>query len=91
MRRPPDSDIPPNNHTSHHTTTNSKLKIVAINVNGLNNTSKRNKIFNFLKTKKVDITLLLEIHLLESLKDNGKKSGPVFHFRLQNPRTKLQG
>ena len=62
MRCPPDSDIPPNNHASHHTTTNSKLKILTINVNGLNNASKRNKIFNLLKTKKVDITLLQEIH-----------------------------
>ena len=39
-----------------------KFKVLTVNVNGLNNHNKRIKIFNNLKTKKIDIKLLQETH-----------------------------
>lgn len=39
-----------------------KLRVLTVNVNGLNNFNKRNKIFNFLRTNKIDITLFQETH-----------------------------
>ena len=39
-----------------------KFKVLTANVNGLHNSEKRNKIFNFFKTKKIDLALLQEIH-----------------------------
>ena len=44
------------NNTSHKTIRNSKVKILTVNVNGLNNINKRTKTFNFFKTNKIDIT-----------------------------------
>lgn len=43
-------------------TNNIDLTIKTINVNGLNDSQKRNKIFNWLKSHKTDITLIQEIH-----------------------------
>ena len=45
-----------------HETNNTELTISTINVNGLNENHKRAKIFNWFKTKKIDITLLQETH-----------------------------
>ena len=39
-----------------------KFKVLMANVNGLHNSEKRNKIFNFFKTKKKDLALLQETH-----------------------------
>ena len=50
------------NNTSRKTTKNQKLKILTVNVNGFNNFNKRTKIFNFIKTNKIDITVLQETH-----------------------------
>ena len=50
------------NNTTHKTAKNHKLKILTVNENGLNNFNKRTKIFNFIKTNKIDITLLQETH-----------------------------
>lgn len=38
------------------------LKVLTANVNGLQTRENRNKIFNFIKTKKVDLALLQETH-----------------------------
>ena len=50
------------NNTTHKNAKNHKLKILTVNENGLNNFNKRTKIFNFIKTNKIDITLLQETH-----------------------------
>ena len=39
-----------------------KFKVLTVTANGLNNHNKRIKVFNNLKTKKIDITLLQETH-----------------------------
>ena len=61
MRQPTDRDKN-RNITTHNHFKSHKLKVLTINVHGLNNLRKRNKIFNFLKTKKIDITLMKETH-----------------------------
>ena len=50
--------------------THNFLKILTINVNGLNQPNKRSKIFNYLKTNKIDITLLQETHSTNETEKN---------------------
>ena len=50
------------NTTTHHFLKNYRIKTLTVNVNRLNNYSKRKKNFNFLKTNKIDITLFLETY-----------------------------
>ena len=47
MRQPTDTDTNPNNTNNGHQLKSHKFKIVAINVNGLNNLSKRNETLTF--------------------------------------------
>ena len=51
MKQTTDTD-----ETLRNTTKNHKIKILTVNVNGFNNSNKRTKIFNILKTNKIDIT-----------------------------------
>ena len=51
MKQATDTD-----ETLRNTTKNHKIKILTVNVNGFNNSNKRTKIFNILKTNKIDIT-----------------------------------
>ena len=66
-----------------------KFKVLIVNVKVLNNHNKRIKIFNSLKTKKNDITLLQETHSTKTTETkwqqewNGMSflnSGPTYHF-----------
>ena len=43
-------------------TNNTELTITTININDLNSSQKRNKIFNWLKSQKIVITLIQETH-----------------------------
>ena len=87
MKQPPYTQTTTNNITSLKT---NKLKTLTVNVNGLNNFSKRNKFSNSLKTNKIDTALLQETHSTKTQKNNGKKSGPECSFGIQDPHTKLQ-
>ena len=62
MRQPNDIDARPNNITTKSHSNTYKLNVLKVNVNGLNNLNKRDKIFNLLKAKKIDIALLQENH-----------------------------
>lgn len=62
MKQHTDTDVNSNNTTSHNQFKSHKFKILTINVNSVNNLSKVNKIFNFQKTNKIDITLVHETH-----------------------------
>ena len=58
MRHPVDTDTPSNNMDTHNSLKTFKFKTLTVNVNGLNNFSKRNKIFNSLTTNRIDVALL---------------------------------
>ena len=62
MKLSTDADTPPNNKSTQNPLKTSKLKTLTANVNGLNNITKRHKIFSFLKINKIDIGLLQETH-----------------------------
>ena len=47
---------PNNTNNKFHFNTH-KFKVLTVNVNGLSNLNKRDKIFNLLKTKKVDLAV----------------------------------
>ena len=49
-------------NTNTHNIHTQKFKVFTVNVNGRNNHNKRIRLFNSLKTKKIDIRLLQEIH-----------------------------
>ena len=57
MKQPTNTDKTLNNSTTNHSLKSYKIKILTVNVNGFSNFSKRTKIFNFLKTNKIDITI----------------------------------
>ena len=81
------TDIHPNlnNTTNHNQFKCHKLKILTINVNGLNNLSKRNKIFNFLKASKIDITLMQETHSIKNTKKQWQKEWDGMSFWNSGP------
>ena len=62
--------------TLHNITKNHKIKIFTVNVNGFNNSNERTKIFNFLKTNKIDITLLQETHSTNTPEKQWQKKWP---------------
>ena len=66
--------------TKHNTINNNKLKIFTINVNGLNQSNKRAKIFNYLKTNKIEITLPQETHSTKDTEKNWQKEWPGMSF-----------
>ena len=51
-------------------TNNTELTITTINVNDLNSSQKRNKIFNWLKSQKIVITLIQETHSIHSVQQH---------------------
>lgn len=57
MKQPDDMNTRPNNTTNKFHFNTHKLKVLTVNVNGLSNLNKRDKIFNLLKTKKVDLAV----------------------------------
>ena len=59
MRQTGNTDT--HNIVTNHITTQ-PFKVSTANVNGLNNLSKRTKIYNLLKTNKLDLALLQETH-----------------------------
>ena len=59
MKHQDDINTKPNK-TNHFKTHN--LKVLITNVNGLNNVRKREKNFNLLYTKNIDLALLQETH-----------------------------
>ena len=54
-----------------------KFKVLKVNVNSLSNHNKRIKIFNSLKTKTIDITLLQETHSTKTIERNCNRNGMV--------------
>ena len=54
---------------------NNNLKMVSLNVNGLNNTNKRNKIINKFKREKMQVVLLQETHLSNKEHEKLKRFG----------------
>ena len=87
------ADIDPNLHntTNHNQFKYHKLKILTINVNGLNNLSKRNKIFNFLKTNKIDITLMEETHSTRNAEKQWQKGWDGMSFWNSGPTHQTAG
>ena len=76
-----------NNKNTHSIHTH-KFKVLTVNVNGLNNHNKRSKIFNKIKSKKIDITLLQETHSTKTTETKRQQewnsmsfwnSGPTYH------------
>lgn len=55
------------------------LNIVSLNVSGLQNNNKRNRIFQYLKIKKYDVILLQETYSTPGDK-NGKRNGKALPF-----------
>ena len=51
------------------------LNVVSLNLRGLQNTNKRNKIFQYFKIKKYDVILLQETYSTREAKINGKGMG----------------
>ena len=50
-------------NTTQHTTDNyTILSLLSININGMSEEKKRNKLFDILKNKNIDITLIQETH-----------------------------
>ena len=49
-------------HNKTDNLTNTKLSIISLNINGLTEDKKRNKLFENLTNKKTDIILLQETH-----------------------------
>lgn len=68
-----------------------KLRILTANINGQNNFAKRKKIFNLLKTKKTDITLLQETHATKTTKIQWQKEWPVLSFSNSGPTHQSAG
>ena len=62
------------------------LQIVSLNVRGLQNKNKRNRIFQHFKTKKYDVILLQETHSTQQDENEWKKEweGPAFLSLLNN-------
>ena len=79
------------NNTSHKTIRNSKVKILTVNVNGLNNINKRTKTFNFFKTNKIDITLLQETHSTNITEKQRQKAWSGISFRNSGPTHETAG
>ena len=67
-----------------------QLKLVSLNVNGLNDVKKRRKVFGKLKKEKAEINYLQETHLSdqehEKLKKEGFKNTYYSSFRGSNKR-----
>ena len=69
-------------------TNNTELTITTINVNDLNSSQKRNKIFNWLKSQKIVITLIQETHSTHSVQQlSGEKNGTECLFGTLAHRT----
>ena len=64
------------------------LQIVSLNIRGLQNKNKRNRMFQYFKTKKIDIILLQETYSTVQDENEWKteKEGPVFFFFSQQPQ-----
>ena len=77
--------------TKYNTTNNNKFKILTINVNDLNQSNKRVKIFNYLKSNKTDITLLQETHSTNESEKKWQKEWPGMSFWHTGPLTNGQG
>ena len=62
------------------------LNVVSLNVRGLQNTNKRNRIFQYFKIKKYDVILLQETYSTPEDKNKWKKEwkGPAFFSSLSN-------
>ena len=66
MKQPDDINTTPDNTTTKFHFNTHKLKVLTVNVNGLNNFNKREKIFNLFKTKQIDLALLQETHSMKT-------------------------
>ena len=64
-------------NTNTHNIRTQKFKVLTVNVNGRNNHNKRIRLFNSLKTKKIDIRLLQETHSTKTTETNGNRNGIV--------------
>lgn len=73
MKQPTETGITLDNTTTHHFLKNYRIKTLTVNVNRLNNYSKRKKNFNFLKTNKIDITLFLETYSTKTAEKQWQK------------------
>ena len=63
-----------------------KLRILTANVNGLNNSNKRNKTFNLLKTTKIHLALLQETHSNKITETQWQKVWTGISFCNSGPR-----
>ena len=86
MKQTTDTD-----ETLHNITKNHKIKILTVNVNGFNNSNERTKIFNFLKTNKIDITLFTTRNTLyeHTRKTMAKRVTLECPFGIRDPHIKL--
>ena len=75
-------------NTNTHNIDTQKFKVLTVNVNGRNNHNKRIRLFNSLKTKKIDIRLLQETHSTKTTETKWQQewnrmsfwnSGPTYH------------
>ena len=73
------------NNTNTHNMHAHKFNVLTVNVNGLNNHNKRIKIFNSLKTKTIDITLLQETHSSKTIKTKWQQEWNSMSFWNSGP------
>ena len=60
--------------TTHYMADNcTTLSVLSININGISEGKKRNKLFDILKNKNIDITLIQETHCTENLINKWEK------------------
>ena len=61
-------------NTTHDMTDNyTTLSVLSININGMSEEKKRNKLFDILKNKNIDITLIQETHSTKNLTNQWEK------------------
>ena len=67
------------------------LNLVSLNVRGLQNTNKRNRIFQYFKIKKYDVVLLQETYSTLEDENKWKKEweGPAFFSSLNNHKCRV--
>ena len=82
MKLPDDINTVPNNTIT---------KFLTVNVNGLNNFNKRDKIFNLLKTKKIDLALLQETHSTKTTETQWQKEWTGMAFWNSGPTHQSAG
>ena len=96
MRHQTDTDTRSDNMATHNSPKYSKFKTLAVNINGLNNFSKTQKnslkkMFDFLKTNKIDVALLQEIHSTKVTEKQWQKEWTGISFWNSGPTNSTVG